>query len=507
MKPVHMIAKASALIVLFFCFLGCATAADTLLKNVVIYDGTGKAGYHGDVRIHSDRIAEVGAHLKAKKGEQVIDEHGLALAPGFIDMHSHADRGIFEDPNAENVIRQGVTTVFVGQDGFSDFPLADFLDKLDKQPAAINFASMAGQSTIRMQVMGKDFLRPSTPDELAKMRPLLAKEMQSGAFGMSTGLEYTPAHFSTTDEVIELSKVAASYGGFYTSHVRDEGDHVFDSFAEVIKIGKDAHIPVEIQHIKLATTPVWHLAPTRMPEIFAEAKKEGVNLKADVYPYTYWESTLTVIVLDHDYYNPSKVSKAIAENGGADHLIFADYPPDPSFVGKTLQDLADSWKVNSTDAYMRAVKTAEDTGKTVSVIGVAMSEDDVRWFIAYPPIMFCSDGSLHDRHPRAAGTFPRVLGHYVREEHVLSLPLAIHKMTELPAEQLGLSDRGRIAPGLTADLVVFDPATVIDSSTVKDPEAAPKGIPAVMVSGVWVVQDGQVTGAHPGKALRHVKGS
>lgn len=484
------------------------SAQNVLLKNVVIYDGSGKKPRRGDVRIQGGRIAAVG-HLKAKPGEEVRDEHGLALAPGFIDMHSHADSGIFHDLNAENVVRQGITTVFVGQDGESQYPLADFFAKLEQQPASINFASMAGHGTLREQVMGKgkELLRPSRAEELEQMKHLLAQEMQAGAFGLSSGLEYDPGHFATTDELVELSSVAAQFGGFYISHVRDEGNKVFDSFQEALEIGRRAHLPVEISHIKLATTPVWHMAHTRMPGIFAEAKASRVNLKADVYPYTYWQSTLRVIMLDRDYFNAAKVAKVIAENGGADHIRLARYQPDPSLAGKTLDQIARQWNVTPAEAYGRLVKATlpgpDGKSPEEGIIATTMSEDDVRWFIANPNVMFCTDGALHDRHPRGAGAFPRVLGRYVREEKVLTLPAAIHKMTAMPAAQLGLRDRGRVAPGYVADLVLFDPATVIDQSTVDNSEAPPRGIPQVIVSGVFVVDGGKVTGAHPGKVLRH----
>lgn len=483
-------------------------AENVLLKNVLIYDGSGKKPRRGDVRIQGDRIATVG-RLKAKPGEKVRDEHGLALAPGFIDMHSHADSGIFDDLNAEKVVRQGITTVFVGQDGDSRYPLAEFFAKLEKQPAAINFASMAGHGTLREQVMGKgkELLRPSRPEELQRMKGLLAREMRAGAYGLSSGLEYDPAHFATTDEMVELARVAAQFGGFYISHLRDEGDNVFQSFQEILEIGERGHLPVEISHIKLATTPVWHMAPRRMPELFAQAKLAEVDLKADVYPYTYWQSTLRVIMLDRDYFNEAKVARVIAENGGADHIRLARYQPAPSLTGKTLEEIGKQWGVTPAEAYGRLVKATlpgpDGRAPEEGIIATTMSEDDVRWFIANPHIMFCTDGALHDRHPRGAGAFPRVLGRYVRKEKALTLPAAIHKMTAMPAAQLGLSDRGQVAAGYIADLVVFDPATVMDQSTVDNPETPPQGIPQVMVSGVWVVNGGKVTGAHPGKVLRH----
>lgn len=487
-----------------------AVSQSILLQNVTIYDGSGRKQFRADVRITGEKIAAVGK-LKAESSDTLIDEHGLALAPGFIDMHSHADRGLLDNPTADVAIRQGITTVVVGQDGGSEFPLADWLARVEKAGTSLNVASMVGQATVRRQIMGDDLYRPSTPQELDRMKALLRDELKAGGFGLSTGLEYEPAHFSTTEEVIELAKVAAEWGGFYISHVRDEGNQVFDSFAEVLRIGREAKLPVEITHIKLGTTPVWHLAATRMPQLFAEAKKEHVELRADVYPYTYWASTIRVLLTDRDWFNRDKVEKAIAENGGAKNILLTSYSPDPTLAGKTLEQVAQGWQVSPAEAYMRIVReTQPQPGKpraSESVIVTSMSEDDVRWFIAEPHTAFCTDGQVggdprHD-HPRSAGTFPRILGRYVREQKALTLEEAIHKAAQLPADRLGLRDRGRIAAGMIADLVVFDPATVMDRATLDDPHAAPEGIPAVMVSGKWVVQDGKVTGERPGKVLRH----
>ncbi len=489
-------------------FAGSCPAENLLLKNLIIYDGYDKPPMHGDVRIVGDRIAEVGAQLSPRQGETVIDEHGLALSPGFIDMHSHADREIFADPAAESAVRQGITTVVVGQDGDSIYPLSEFLSKLDAHPATINVASMAGHATMREQVMGKDLFRAATPAEVAKMKVLLAQEMKAGAFGLSSGLEYDAGHASTTEEVVDLAGVAAQYDGFYISHVRDEGNHVFDSFDEVLRIGREAKLPVEITHIKLGTTPVWHLAATRMPQYWATAEREGVNLKADVYPYTFWAATIRVIVLDRDFTNPNKIAKAIADNGGPEAIRFTHYDPDPSIVDLTLAQVSAKWKMTPVEAYMKVVReTLPDTHPNntpeESVMVTSMSEDDLRYFIADPHVMYCTDGELQGKHPRGAGAFPRILGRYVRDEKLLPLQSAIHKMTLKPASRLGLTDRGQIAPGKIADLVIFDPATVIDRSTVQNPLAPPEGIKAVMVGGQWVVNDNVVTTARPGKALRH----
>jgi N-acyl-D-amino-acid deacylase len=482
------------------------TAADVLLQNVSVYDGTGKAPFAADVRIHGGRIAAVAAHLRPAPDDTVRDEHGLSLAPGFIDMHTHADRGLLEDLDAATVARQGVTTILVGQDGLSNYPLGDYYARLAATPPAINVASMVGHGTLRMQVLGKDLYRPSTAAELAAMKQLLGRELAAGAFGLSTGLEYEHSHFATTEEVVELSKVAGAAGGFYISHVRDETNVVFDSFDEVMRIGREARLPVEITHIKLGATGVWHLAATRMPAYFAAAKRDHVDLRADVYPYTYWYSTIRVLVPDRDFDNATKVAQAIADNGGAVAIRLVKYTPEPSMAGRNLAEIAATWSVTPVEAYMRIVRaTAAEVDSGVQMEGVivtSMSEDDVRWFVAAPTIAFCSDGDLHGAHPRGAGTFPRILGRYVREQHVLPLATAIHKMTGLPAHELGLADRGRIAKGYVADLVVFDPATVLDQATIEHPEAPPLGIPSVMVGGEWVIDDGRPTGRHPGQVLK-----
>ncbi|MDH5177400.1 MAG: amidohydrolase family protein, partial [Gammaproteobacteria bacterium] len=284
--------RVAGLVTGFCLFLaGAAVQADVLLRNVTLYDGTGAAPHAADVRVQGNRITAVAPRLEPLPGETVSDQRGLALAPGFIDMHSHGDGGLLEDPDAATVTRQGVTTIFVGQDGDSFYPLRDWFAKLEATPPALNVASMVGHATVREQVMGKDLYRSSTPAELAKMQTVLSQELAAGAFGISTGLEYEAAHFSTTEEVIELSKVAAAAGGFYISHVRDESNKTFDSFDELLRIGREARLPVQITHIKLGATSVWHQAAKRMPAYFEQARREGVNLKADVYPYTFWHST------------------------------------------------------------------------------------------------------------------------------------------------------------------------------------------------------------------------
>jgi N-acyl-D-amino-acid deacylase len=482
-----------------------AGAQDVLITNAFIYDGGGGVPYAGSVRVKDGRIAAVATTLATRPGERTRDLGGMALAPGFIDMHSHADAAIFANPTADVAIRQGIATVFVGQDGGSNYPLADFFDRLEKQPAALNVASMVGHATLRREAMQPDALRASTAAELERMRVLLEREMAAGAFGLSTGLEYPDGFSATTEEVVELSRVAARSGGFYISHMRDEGNAVFEALAELVEIGARAKLPVQVSHIKLATTPVWHQAPLRVPPLVATARLRGVDLKADVYPYTFWQSTLRVIVPDRDYFNAAKVDRAIADNGGPARLRIVRYEPDAGLAGKTLGEIAQLWKVTPTQAFMRIVRETEPVGDRrpeEGVIGTSVSEDDLRWFLAAPWSMFCTDGELDGAHPRGAGSFARILGKYVREEKVLPLTTAIYKMTGLPASQLKLTDRGRIAPGFHADLVVFDPARVADRATVEAPLAPPVGIEAVMVNGEWVVEAGKVTGRRPGRVLR-----
>jgi N-acyl-D-amino-acid deacylase len=298
------------------------------------------------VRISGAQIVEVGPSLRQRSGEHVRDLNGMALAPGFIDMHSHADSELLKVPDAEVAVRQGITTVLVGQDGGSEFPLSDFFANLEKLRPGINVASMVGHATLRMQVLGKDLFRAATADEIARMRSLAEQEMAAGAFGLSSGLEYEEAHFATTAEVVELARVAARHGGFYISHVRDESNNVFASFRELVDIGAQSGLPAEITHIKLAAPPVLKQAAEKMPAIFAEAERRGVDLAADVYPYTYWHSTLKVIVLDRDYFNREKVVKAIADNGGAERLRIAHFRLQPQLENKTLAQIAGEWQVD-----------------------------------------------------------------------------------------------------------------------------------------------------------------
>jgi N-acyl-D-amino-acid deacylase len=496
----------TALCLVLFSLSQLASAQSILIRNARVIDGSGSKAFSADVRINGDTIADIAPKLKPVAGETIVDAKRLVLSPGFIDMHSHADGDIFtKSHNA--VIRQGITTVLVGQDGGEIYPLSEFFARLEKTPPTMNVASMAGHGALRHQVMGNDVRRAAKPEEIDKIKGLLEQEMRSGAMGMSGGLEYDAGHWATTDELVELNRIVQAHHGFFNAHIRDEANGTLQSFAEMEEIGRRAKVRTVITHIKLGSVPVWHQT-AKVPALFAKAAADGVDLKADVYPYTFWHSNLRVIILDGDYFNPEKVKQALADNGGPERLRITHYGPDPSLEDKSLAEIANQWKMPAVDTYMKLVKsTLNPDGSPgeddVEVMGESMHEDDVKWFIAHPRIMFSTDGELEGKHPRGAGAFPRVLGRYVREQKVLPLAAAIHKMTALPAQQLGLTDRGKIAKGMKADLVLVDPATVIDRSTVEKPLDPPAGIPYVMVNGVFVVKDGQPTTARPGRALRH----
>jgi len=481
-----------------------AAPASTLIQGGTVVDGTGAKGVVEDVRVSGERIEAVG-RLRPRAGERVLDARRLIVAPGFIDAHSHADGGLLEDPNAETMIRQGITTSVVGQDGGSHFPLKDYFAQLENKHVALNIASFVGHGTMRQQVMGRDYKRAATPAETAQMQALVAQEMDSGGLGLSSGLEYDPGFYSTTGELVALASVAGKRGGLYISHVRDEGDKVFDSFRELIAIGRDGHMPAQVSHIKLDTSPVWGKSGDALA-LMDEAARRGQDVSADVYPYTFWQSTITVIIPTRDWSDRAAWTKGLAEVGGPSHILLTNDTADPEWQGKTVAQIAALTRQDAVSVVQAIVAhthgPSAKPGASESVVVTAMTEDDVRRFVASPRVMFCTDGSLHPSHPRGAGSFPRVLGRYVREQRALTLEAAIHKMTGLPAARFGFARWGRVAPGFQADLVLFDPKTVLDKATTADPAAAPVGLPDVFVNGALVLDNGAFTGAHPGEALR-----
>jgi len=472
----------------------------TVIINAQIADGTGKPLRKANVRIAGDHILRIG-NFKPEKNERVIDAKGLVLAPGFIDIHNHSTEGLQTDPLAETQIAQGITSLIVGADGDSPWPILPWLDALRKNPAAVNVALMAGHATIREQVMGKDFKRPATAEEMAQMAKLTEQAMQEGAIGLSSGLEYEVGSYSTTEEVVLMATAAARDHGFYMTHIRDEGNKSFEALNEEIAIGERAHIPIEHSHIKVSTVAVWGKAPEYIRVIEA-ARKRGVDFLADCYPYDAWHSNIKVIMPDKQYENPQSVEKALADTGGADTVTITNFKPHPEYAAHTIAELAAQRGISPVQMYIQIIREGDAADTEAGIIGKSMIESDIKAFYQQPWVMVASDGGIGSFHPRGAGTFPRVLGLYVREKHWLTLPEAVRKMTSLPAQRLGWKDRGVIREGAFADLVLFDPQTVIDRSTFAKPFELPAGIEKVFVNGELVWDAGKPTGARPGRVLR-----
>jgi N-acyl-D-amino-acid deacylase len=471
-----------------------AASASFIIVNATLVDGTGAPPRPGGVRVVNGRIAEVGA-VKPANGEQVIDAHGLALAPGFIDPHNHSTEGLLTEPLAPTQISQGITTVFVGQDGSSPWPIGEYLDKLRRDPAALNVLTAVGHATVRREVMGDDYKRPARPDEIKKMEALVAQGMREGAFALSSGLEYEVGGYSDSEEVIALARVAGQAGGFYISHIRDEADKAFEAMREVVTIGERAHLPVQNTHIKLGTVGVWRKASEALA-IFDAARKRGLDVTADAYPYNAWSSTITVLIPSKRYDDPVDVGKGLDDVGGAENVLITRHAAHPEYEYKTLAAVAKSQGITPAELFSRIVK---DGG--ASVVCTSMVDEDIRAFYQWPWTMVSSDGGIGMRHPRGAGTFPRVLGRFVRERQWLTLQEAVRKMTSLTASRLKLTDRGTLKKDVWADLVLFDPATVIDRSTFDDPFILSTGIRNVWVNGVMVWEEPKPTGARPGTVI------
>jgi len=491
---------AIAVFFVFACaFPVFAQQSSLVIINARLADGTGAPLRKANLRITGLRISRIG-NFRPSKTDKVLDAKGLVLAPGFIDIHNHSTEGLDSDPLAESQIAQGITSLIIGADGDSPWPILPWLEARQKNPASVNLAVMAGHATIRSLVMGKDFQRRATPEEIEKMATLTAHAMHEGAIGLSSGLEYYVASYSNTDEVVSAAAAAAKGGGLYMTHIRDEGNKSFEALKEEIEIGKRAHIPIEHSHIKLGTVAVWHKVPDYIA-IINDARKHGIDFLADCYPYEAWASGIKVIMPDKQYQNPASVEKAIADNGGPESVTITEFKPNSAYVGHTLGELAKTYNTTPVEMYMRIVREGDAADTEAGVIGHSMVEDDIKAFYQQPWVMVASDGGIGSEHPRGAGTFPRVLGLYVREKKWITLPEAIRKMTSLPAKRLNWKDRGTLKVGNFADLVLFNPDTVIDRSTFEKPFELPTGIEKVFVNGQLTWDSGHATGAKSGAVL------
>lgn len=543
----------------FACFPATLTSQqqhyDLLLRNGHIIDGTGSPWYSGDIAIREGRIVAIGSLVDAE-ADQTIDAAGLVVAPGFIDMLGQSDLSILVNPHLPSKIFQGITTEFTGEGGsvaplndrivaadrlaydhFKITPdwrtLAEFFARLERQRIGINVGHYVGATQVRRVVLGEDDRTP-TADELKRMRELVGQAMRDGAVGLSTSLQYPPAPYAKTDELIALAAEASRHGGIYATHMRSESDEILPALDEAIRIGREARIPVEIWHLKTAGKRNWG----RMPEVVARiesARRSGVDIAADTYAYPAWFNSLSAMVppwahdggtakllqrlrdpaarrrIKRDMQTPgSWENNAWQEISGPEAILIGavQNPALRPLQGKTLAELAKQKKTDAIDALLDLL--IEDQGFTyVAVFG--MSEPDVVLALKQPWVSINNDsqGTAPDGilgqdhpHPRAYGTYPRILRKYVREEKRLTLEDAIRKFTSLPAQRMRLGDRGVLKAGMWADIVVFDPAQVRDRATFAKPNQLSEGMRWVLVNGVPVIADGKATDALPGKVLR-----
>ncbi len=471
---------------------------DCLIRNADVYDGSGRDPVRADVALDGGMIAAIG-DLAGASASNEIDGTGLALAPGFIDVHTHDDRALIDTAMSPKT-SQGVTTVVVGNCGVSLAPLtlssppppplnllgdqsryayprfADYIARLEADGAATNAACLCGHSTLRVQVM--DSLdRPATDAEIAEMKSILTEALDAGAIGLSTGLDYAPAKQAPREEIEQLAALCVPYNAIHTTHIRDESDKVIDALDEAFTIGRNAAVPVLVSHFKCSGVGNWGRSTETLAFFDAASKAQDVSL--DAYPYA-----ASSTVLKPEYVSESK------------RILVTWSTPHPEMGGRDLSDIAEEWDVSLLDAAQRL--------QPAGAVYFAMDEADVRRILSYRNTMIGSDGLPHDAHPhpRLWGTFPRVLGHYARDVGLFPLSEAIHRMTGLPARRFNLAGRGTIAEGNHADLVLFDPKTIHDTATFENPMQPADGIHTVWVNGAPVWQAGKSTGARPGHVLR-----
>lgn len=501
-------------------------AFDLLVRGGTVVDGTGAPARRGDIGVRSGRIVAVG-DLATATATTVIDASGLAVAPGFIDVHTHADE-LADHPLAEHFVQMGVTTVIAGNCGGSPVDVGGALAAIGRAGASVNFATFVGHNSVRSAVMGTARRAPSAT-ELAKMEALVAKAMADGAVGFSTGLQYVPGTYAATDEIVALAKVAAKAGGVYASHMRNEGTELEAAVAETLAIGRAAGMPVQVSHLKVDAPSRWG-ASAKALALIDDARAHGQQVMSDVYLYDAASSNLGIrfpswaleggqpeIVKRLD--DPATWARikgemrALIRERGLENYSFAriaNYPADPALNGLTIPEVAQKLKGSKDlDAQFETMRAMLRAGGA-SMVYQFMSEDDIGRILAHPFVAIASDSGLNVLgsgvpHPRGYGNAVRALGRYVRERHTITLEEAVRKMTSLPAAQFGFADRGAIAPGKAADLVLFDAAAVSDRATYDKPHQYPSGVAQVLVNGVPVVVRGTHTQARPGLVLKSVR--
>src|SRR6516162_8408026 len=524
---------AIALAAVLVCAGGAgAQTYDLIMRNARVVDGTGSPWYRADIAIRGDTIARIAPSI-AEPATRVIDLGDLVAAPGFIDLHTHSGRNIFQVPTAENYIRQGVTTIMEGPDGAGSaiagappVPIKPLLDRLDALPKSINIGSFIGQGAVREAVIGLAN-RPATPAELDRMRALVLQGMRDRAFGLSTGLFYVPGAFTPLEEVVELQKVVAPFRGVHTSHMRDEASRVVESVNETIAIGELGGVPTHVSHHKVIGKAYWGKS-TETLKLIDAARARGIDVTMDQYPYTASSTSIQAALLPQwameggikaaqdrlkDVPTRTRIKAAttdilLTERGGGDpkNVVIASCEWNPSLAGKNLAELTQERGIEVTveNASETALWLVENGG--CSGVFHAMGEQDLERILMHPATMIASDGqvvvfSQAVPHPRSYGTFARVLSVYVREKGVVTLEDAVRKMSSFPAARIGLSDRGVLRPGMKADIAVFDPARVRDMATYEKPHQYAEGVAYVIVNGQIVYENGAMTTARPGKVL------
>lgn len=497
---------------------------DLILAGGRIIDGSGNPWYEADVGIRGERVVAIG-DLSSAIADRTINANGLVVSPGFIDPHTHALRGIFDVPNAESSLLQGVTTLTEGNDGSSPYPIDEHYRAIAEKKISPNWAVFVGQGTIRELVIGNDD-RAASPTELQQMKDMVAQAMQQGALGISTGLFYVPGSFTPTEEVIELSKVAAQYKGIYISHMREEAAQLLDSVAETIRIGEEANIPVQITHHKVIGVENWgsSIDSLRMVD---EARARGIDVTIDQYPYTASQTGITALIpqwaqeggeermfarIDgtetRQTVKAAIVDKILFDRGGGDpkNVFISRNSRDRSMEGKNLAQLTEERGMNATAE--NAAEVVMDIVKAGGATAVyhAIGPEDVDRIMKHPAAAIGSDGPVSvfgvgAPHPRQYGTFARVLAYYVRERGIITLEEAIRKMSSMSAQRLGIRDRGLLVEGYFADIAVFDAEEIQDMATFENPHQYAIGMKYVLVNGELVVENGRHTDRRPGKIL------